>query len=155
MKLKSHKFNERVLAVSCWSLLLLNIGCSAPAAHEPGPAETAGRYVDQGLGKVKQATVGAYRSSRRWLYDTGQRISRGSSAFADSWRNDNGERGYESDSPSGRNDGTYRPEDSYSFPGEYQKPSKGRQVEQSYRDAQKEGYFPEEGSIASEEDFRY
>jgi hypothetical protein len=155
MKFESSKCNSRALAIFCCTLLILNAGCSAPAAHEPGPAETAGRYVDEGLGKVKRATVGAYRSSRRWLYDTGQRISRGSSAFADSWREGAQQQPGKAQLPADRHEGTYAPEDSYSFPREHQRSLRGHDVKPSYREAERDDYFPEEGSITSEDDFRY
>jgi hypothetical protein len=54
--------------------------------NSEGSAERAGKYIDQGISRVRERTAKGYKQSKEWARDKSNRFSRGSAAFKEQWR---------------------------------------------------------------------
>jgi len=68
------------------------VGCSSgPIRPEMGPAQRAGRYLDDAWESTKRGTAYTYDKSKDWVRTTSDRFSRGLSGFGRGWRGEPGQ----------------------------------------------------------------
>jgi hypothetical protein len=106
---------ERILFL----VLLLSVfaGCSSgPIGPEIGPAQRAGRYLDNAWERTKRGSAYSYDKSKEWVRTTSDRFSRGVSGFGQGWRGERGQERPERDIYSRDVDSSYDyPEDRHDY----------------------------------------
>jgi hypothetical protein len=129
---------ERIFLIALLGVILT--GCSSgPVRPEMGPAQRAGRYLDDAWERTKRGTAYTYDKSKEWARTTSDRFSRGISGFGRGWRGESGQDQPERDIYSRDVDNSYDyPEDDH----EYQYTGRGRPDTESYEIRREERQVP-------------
>lgn len=81
---------ERILFIVL--LVSIFVGCSSGSVRpEIGPAQRAGRYLDDAWERTKRDTSYTYDKSKEWVRTTSDRFSRGVAGFGRGWRGEPGQ----------------------------------------------------------------